>query len=89
MLSSSICGILAIHSTQHEDINMLCPYSPHPSVVQRISNVMETPENSMALNVSGIKEDSGVAQGILVHAVAIGGENLYCRYNGCLHLPLV
>ena len=29
----SICGILAIHSIQHEDINMLCPYSPHPSVI--------------------------------------------------------
>ena len=66
----SICGVLAIHSTQHEDINMLCPYGPHPSVIQRTFNAMEIPENYMVLKVSGIKEASGVAQGILVHAVA-------------------
>ena len=31
---------------------------------------METPENCVILKVSGIKEASGIAHGILVHAVA-------------------
>ena len=65
----------------HEDIDMLCPYSLHPSVIQRTFNAMETPENWMVLKASGIKEDSGVAQG----SVAIGGDTLDCRYNGYLH----
>lgn len=42
----SLSGAFAVFPLQQRDFDFMCPYSSHPSIVQRISSAKESPRNA-------------------------------------------